>query len=142
MVRSEHSGSKSHRSATPRGRKATDRTTSRRSKLVLQLGSLAVVGIAAGLAAMTPLLTSQPRPLANTNHDVVAAPPLASIGSAALTVKYDRPTYDLEPQTHADLMAIPASELHRIDIARVNLLCASGMPTTEGLDVKTVTGYA
>ncbi|MEM8738249.1 MAG: hypothetical protein AAGG38_07200 [Planctomycetota bacterium] len=56
--------------------------------------------------------------------------------SAAPAVEYTKPTYDLEPQTHAELMAVPASELYRIDIARVNLLCASGMPTTEGLDVE------
>lgn len=42
----------------------------------------------------------------------------------------------LAPPAVEDLLSIPAEELHRVDIARMNLLCATGLPDTPDLDVE------
>jgi len=44
--------------------------------------------------------------------------------------------FDLEPKTLNELLNIPDSEIHKVDIARMNLLCATGVPDTQGLDVE------
>ncbi|MEM1211439.1 MAG: hypothetical protein AAGI68_03990 [Planctomycetota bacterium] len=43
--------------------------------------------------------------------------------------------WDLAPQTLNELLDLPSDQLHRVDIARMNLLCASRLPSTEGLDI-------
>lgn len=43
--------------------------------------------------------------------------------------------HPLKPKTLNELITIPADRLHQVDIARVNLLCAEGMPGTDDLDV-------
>src|SRR5262249_35982635 len=40
------------------------------------------------------------------------------------------------PRKLADLLALPASNLAGLDIARMNLLCAEGLPGSENLDVE------
>jgi len=44
--------------------------------------------------------------------------------------------YEREPQTLDDLLALEADELEQVDIARMNLLCATGMPGAENLDIE------
>lgn len=39
------------------------------------------------------------------------------------------------PKSLDDLLGIPADDLHRCDIARLNLVCALGLPGTETLDI-------
>mgnify|MGYP001803261196 CR=1 FL=1 len=46
------------------------------------------------------------------------------------------PTYDLEPQTLDELLSIPAEDLDQVDIARMNLLCATGLPGADHLNAK------
>ena len=40
------------------------------------------------------------------------------------------------PQSIAELLDLPAVELEQCDIARMNLLCAEGLPGAEELNVK------
>lgn len=42
--------------------------------------------------------------------------------------------YEREPKTLDELLALGPDELEQVDIARVNLLCATGMPGAENLD--------
>jgi len=42
---------------------------------------------------------------------------------------------DAEPDTLAELLALDVDQLERVNIARVNLLCAEGLPGAENLDV-------
>lgn len=41
-----------------------------------------------------------------------------------------------QPNTLAELLAIPPEELDKVDIARIDLLCAEGLPSTEKLDIE------
>lgn len=47
-----------------------------------------------------------------------------------------RVTSELKPQTLEELLAIPDKDLGRVDIARMNLLCATGLPGAENIDVE------
>ncbi len=40
------------------------------------------------------------------------------------------------PETYAELVALPSGQLQQMDIARMNLLCAQGLPGAEGLGVE------
>ncbi len=42
----------------------------------------------------------------------------------------------LKPKTLNELIAIPIDQLHLVDIARVNMLCAEGLPGTDRLDIE------
>lgn len=53
-------------------------------------------------------------------------------GPAGADVTADKNT----PRTLAELLALPADDLARVDIARMNLLCATGLPGADGLDVE------
>lgn len=67
--------------------------------------------------------------------------PLATgAGSSAFTARFE-PTafnadYELEPKTLAELLALPPEDLVKVDIARMNLLCAEGLPGAESLDIE------
>jgi hypothetical protein len=41
--------------------------------------------------------------------------------------------FTVEPKTLNELLALPVEQLDQVDIARMNLLCASGLPSTKGL---------
>ncbi|MCG8511822.1 MAG: hypothetical protein MI741_21615, partial [Rhodospirillales bacterium] len=45
------------------------------------------------------------------------------------------------PASLGDLLALDPAELAEVDIARVNLLCATGLPGAEGLDEATIREY-
>lgn len=42
----------------------------------------------------------------------------------------------LAPKTYAELVALPAGELRQMDIARMNLLCAEGLPGAESANIE------
>ena len=41
-----------------------------------------------------------------------------------------------QPKAIAELLALPPDQLEKVDIARINLLCAEGLPGAEDLDVE------
>lgn len=41
-----------------------------------------------------------------------------------------------QPGTLAELLALPSDQLNKVDIARIDLLCAEGLPTSEKLDIE------
>jgi hypothetical protein len=45
-------------------------------------------------------------------------------------------TFELEPKTLNELLNYSDGDHAKVDIARMNLLCASDMPSTEGLDIE------
>ena len=53
----------------------------------------------------------------------------------AVRVYHTRVTQELKPRTLEELLAIPDEDLGRVDIARMNLLCAQGLPGAENIDV-------
>lgn len=60
--------------------------------------------------------------------------PQAEVVTTTMTTLHN--DFDLEPKTLNELLNIPDSEIHKVDIARMNLLCATGVPDTQGLDVE------
>ena len=44
--------------------------------------------------------------------------------------------YDLEPKTLNELLDVSIDEFDRVDIARMNLLCASRLPSTQDFDIE------
>ena len=46
------------------------------------------------------------------------------------------PLQSKQPQTFAELLAVPPADLESVDIARINLLCAEGLRGSEQLDVQ------
>jgi hypothetical protein len=81
--------------------------------------------VSAGVAAAGDQTTNTPAP--NTNQ----------------TAKAD--TF-VQPKTLAELLALPPDRLEEVDIARIDLLCAEGLPGAEDLDVEkcieTLDGWA
>gem|GEM_PF-1175128 len=100
---------------------------------------LACVAVAACVTAIVGSTDKSPTPV-STNTQVsptVHLPeplvkPIAS-SSEPLEVKT---TFELEPKTLDELLAIPEADLHKVDIARMNLLCATGLPGAETMDVE------
>lgn len=43
---------------------------------------------------------------------------------------------DVLPQTFDEMVQLPDEAIERLDVARINLLCAKGLPGSEGLDVE------
>ncbi|MGH7990428.1 MAG: hypothetical protein ACREDS_09610, partial [Limisphaerales bacterium] len=44
--------------------------------------------------------------------------------------------FSLTPTNLAQLLAIPPDQLEKVDIARIDLLCAEGLPSSTNLDVE------
>ncbi|MEM1354804.1 MAG: hypothetical protein AAGH88_07970 [Planctomycetota bacterium] len=64
-------------------------------------------------------------------------PPLQlapAAGNVARTVVNNR--FEVEPGTLGELLNLSGQDPAKIDVARMNLLCATGLPTTRGLDVE------
>jgi len=57
-------------------------------------------------------------------------------GAFVLVKQSPRTAHQNGPSSYAELMALPERELANVDIARMNLLCAEGLPGAENLDVK------
>lgn len=61
-----------------------------------------------------------------------------SSGASQIAVPHPRcsPSGSVAVASLADLLALPADQLARLDIALVNLLCAEGLPGAEGLNIR------
>ena len=66
--------------------------------------------------------SSQPTPGKHAIGSAIDTPPLV--------------TGDVEPRSLHELLALPVERLASVDIARMNLLCAAGLPGAEGLDIQ------
>ena len=111
--------------------------TPRRSRKLLIQGVLLLAAVA------MLILSVLPRPSSSvTGHPVVGstAPVLRSPFSTPTTPLKLHLDFEVEPKTHNEMMALPAEQIGGMDIARINLLCAAGLPTTKGLDVEHALG--
>ncbi|MEM8739334.1 MAG: hypothetical protein AAGG38_12800, partial [Planctomycetota bacterium] len=81
--------------------------------------------IAIGLAAATSL--PSPRSIAGHSTEAVIQP-----------TSLQTPTATNAPQTFNSLLVLSPDELAKVDIARVNLLCASGLPGSDDLTPATI----
>src|SRR5207249_1131644 len=80
-----------------------------------------VVALAVGIiAALTAVLSHSNRPPKNQKQTA------SSIEAHPAT-----------PKSLAELLGLPQIDLASVDIARMNLLCAQGLPGAENLDVET-----
>jgi hypothetical protein len=57
-------------------------------------------------------------------------------GAFALLKQSPRTAHRSGPSSYAELIAMSDADLAKVDVARMNLLCADGLPGAEGLDVK------
>ncbi len=90
---------------------------------LLALSGVAVVTIGVFTIAG---LESAPRPRARSDAEAAQATPLSRIAD------------EISPVTLDELLALPSEQLGRVDLARMNLLCASGLPGAEGIDIEAV----
>jgi len=103
----------------------------KRNKFLIQGGLLLVVFIAVGLGVYTSI-TSSPR-------SIIGATPTASPSPFIQQASFGKVHHSNNvPQTFADLITLTPEELAEIDLARVNLLCASGLPGAEELTPETI----
>ena len=76
--------------------------------------------------------SSKPSPLAV--GDGASVRPVFNPAPASATSLHTE--FTAEPETLNALLALPVERLGEVDIARMNLLCASALPDTKGLDVE------
>lgn len=76
----------------------------------------------------------QPKTTIKKKHILLAG--LLLMGICALTLSA-RPWRHaaVEPQTLSELLDLPEDKLARVDIARMNLLCATGLPNSENIEI-------
>jgi hypothetical protein len=67
---------------------------------------------------------------------VNAADNNASDKSASKSQEAAKPATFMQAKTLAELLALPSEQLEKVDIARMNLLCAEGLRGSENLDVQ------
>ncbi|MEO0514086.1 MAG: hypothetical protein AAF086_02175 [Planctomycetota bacterium] len=94
---------------------------SKQNKLILHAGLMLVALVAVGMVVYSSTVHT-PRSIMGTTPT-----PSSSILQPASLGPADAPVYDLEPQSLNELVQIPLAELHKVDIARMNLLCATKM---------------
>lgn len=68
-----------------------------------------------------------------SNKPSISTPSSPSFGIAARS--FDAPKYTRKAQTLNDLLDLPVEQLADVDIAEMNVLCASGLPGSENLDI-------
>ncbi len=68
-------------------------------------------------------------------HILIAGIMLAGISVLAITIHPLRHTA-IEPQTLAELLSLSDDKLARVDIARMNLLCATGLPNSDNIEIR------
>jgi len=130
VVRSGLKSKRSARATAAKKRQGGSSSPRKRKSPYAQLGLCGVALVAVGLAVASSIDTS-PRRITGSGQVPTASPLLQPI--AARPVKLAE--YDIEPQSINELLDLPKEELHRVDIARMNLLCASRLPGTESLDI-------
>lgn len=106
---------------------------SRRKKIANRCiqGAIVLVLLALGVFAMQPDGLTGKTPLPAT-----AASPVMQVNDAPQHINGE-----LQPRTLAELLALPVADLSKVDIARMNLLCAIGLPGAEALDKATIDRY-
>lgn len=108
--------------------KALQSSSAPRSKRVLNVVlMLALVGLVGGI------IWSQSRQRTPAMSDT--APVLQVISVSTPTTTKLHTTFTAEPKTLNELLALPVERLGEVDIARMNLLCATGLPGAEKLDI-------
>lgn len=108
-------------------------TSARPSRRLMIQGAFLVA--AGGMLMLSLLPSSSP---SVTGHPVAgsAGQVLQRSLNAPATPPKLHLEFEVEPKTHDEMLALPVEKLGEMDIARVNLLCAAGLPTTKGLDVE------
>lgn len=101
----------------------------KRAKAAFQLGLVIIALLAAVVSLYKPHHPTTHSETHATNSSRSVLVPVPS------DVNPTRASYTLEPQSLDELLSVPAVDLHEVDIARVNLLCASNLPSTAGLDI-------
>ena len=91
---------------------------------------LIAMGVSVVLSIQPQWITGKTASSIQTSS-VAPIQPVASLSVSTTSVCAD---YDLEPKTLNELLDLPSDQLHRVDIARMNLLCASRLPSTQHLD--------
>ncbi|MBX3378108.1 MAG: hypothetical protein KF678_14025 [Phycisphaeraceae bacterium] len=117
---------KPRRKPTPKRSTAKPSAPVRPRRLWLNVAALvATVGTLIALAVLSGAPTD-PKPSLVTPRPVASTPPPSPIVHR---------TDALTPKTLAELLALPPDQLERVDIGLMNLLCATGLPGSEGLDL-------
>lgn len=75
----------------------------------------------------------------SADHVPVAMPNAALIVNAGATPLHTM--FTVAPKTLDELLDLPAEQLAQVDIARMNLLCATGLPGAKDLDEPTIRQY-
>lgn len=71
-----------------------------------------------------------PQPTVATGATIPSAPVTPAANTTPLHTDFA-----VEPQTLNELLDLPVEQLDQVDIARMNLLCATGLPGAENLDI-------
>lgn len=87
------------------------------NKRLLRIALLIAIGFLIAIAVMQSVPSSRTVP---------PSPDITAAGYRDSTPL--RAAFDLAPRTLNELLALPANELGKVDIARMNLLCATGLP--------------
>lgn len=116
------------RKCKARNTRPTPSPRSSRSKFVIHASLivvlLALIGGMAWMSMRSPVSTVA---TSNISPSVPIMPPPVQ--------RPCTPDFAVEPKTLNELLDLPAEKLAEVDIARMNLLCAAGLPGAEDLDV-------
>jgi hypothetical protein len=94
----------------------------------------AVLGFFAGVTVATTVYSRRPA------HAIEPAAPLKQMSTTHAAAPSVTPTTDAQPafqqpETFEELLVVPTADLGKVDLARMNLLCADGLPGSEDLNV-------
>jgi len=117
--------------AIVRAKRNAQAPKSKRNKLIVQVSLLGITLAAVGLAVVASVNTSS-RSSARMSASPLAIPLIQPVANKPLEL----PQYDIEPKTLDELLALPVEALGQIDMARMHLLCATQLPSTQNLDVE------
>lgn len=125
---------KKRRAVSHGGQGAGNFPKPKRGKRFFNILSLLVILSATGLGVYSSIGLGP--------KSVTGTPPHTSVSTLvhpASTGSVELPVYELQPQTLDELLSIPPEKLGKVDIARMNLLCATGLPgadrlTAEGIE--------
>jgi len=92
--------------------------------LAVSVAALGALAVLTGTPIIAPRVPVTPQPVAST-------PPPSPI-----VHRVDA----LTPKTLAELLTLPPDQLERVDIGLMNLLCAEGLPGSEGADIPALLG--
>ena len=128
MGRSARRKNRVRRSASARAGQGDPPRTSSRSKKTLNIVLPLLI-----IALLVVILGSSFLGNPQTQNQIGKVVP---VEAATAPTVVNTTQYELEPRTLNELLDIPSNELDRVDVARMNLLCATRLPSTESLDVE------